>query len=264
MYKVLWRYTVAFFILFSLVSCNIKKNTEVDNIKIGVTSIPHSEILNNIKDTFEMDFEVITYMDYSKLNEDLLNDKIQCNFFQTREYLNNFNLNNGNKLVEVSKVHVEPLMIYSKKYKSIESIKDGGILYIPDDIINRNRALNLLKDAGLITLSEETSNGVYNIILNPKNLVINEVPINDIPKLYNDSDLIIVNTNVALEHNIDPKRDGIFYENSFMDENKFNVFVTREELKDSNEIIKISKYLNDYSTYKFIMDRYNGFIKPVF
>lgn len=251
--------------IFTLVSCNSSNNLGTESkLKIGVTSVPHGEILNNIKNVYGLDFEVINYIDYAKLNEDLINNKIDANFFQTREYMNYFNEINGDRLIELAQVHVEPLIIYSSKYKSINNVENEDVICIPNDIVNKNRALKLLQSANLITLSQDTVNGEYVIAMNPKNLVINELPSSDIPQYYGDVDLSIMNTNVALENNIDPKEDGIFYEESFNDQEKYNVFVTRDDMSTSVELKEIANYLNGDVTFNFIMDRYNGFVKPVF
>lgn len=252
--------------LYFCVSCvsnseNIKEDK--DKIKIGVTSVPHGKILENLKNTFKMDFEIVNYVDYEALNRDLVLNKIQANFFQTREYLDNFNRENNQNLVELAGVHLEPLIIYSSKYKSIDNVGGGSIVYIPNDKVNRNRALKLLENASLITLVEDFNNG-HSVMENPKNLIINEIPVNSIPAYYSESDLVVLNTNVALENSIFPHKDGIFYEKSFSDESKVNVFVTREDLKTSVELKDIARNLNSHDVFKFINSNYKGFVKPVF
>ncbi len=265
MKKFLSKFILIFLFGCFLVSCgsdstNIKK----EHLKIGVTSIPHGKILENVKKIFNLDFEIINYVDYEALNRDLISNKIQGNFFQTLEYMKNFNLVNNTNLIDLARVHVEPLIIYSSKYKSVHKINDGAVVYIPNDKINRNRALKLLEEASLIKLIEDVGDNNYIIIENPKNLIINEVSATSIPNYYDESDLVILNTNIALENSIFPHKDGIFYEDSFFDENKFNVFVTRDDLRTSVELKEIARHLNEYDTFKFINSNYKGFIKPVF
>lgn len=265
MKKFLSKFMLIFLFGFFLVSCGSNsEDLKKENLKIGVTSVPHGKILENVKKIFNMDFEIINYIDYEALNRDLISNKIQANFFQTVEYMENFNLVNNTNLIELSRVHVEPLIIYSPKYKSIDKINDGAIVYIPNDKVNRNRALKLLEDASLVKLIENVGDQSYTIIENPKNLTINEVPSISIPSYYDQSDLVILNTNIALENSIFPHKDGIFYEDSFFDESKFNVFVTRDDMRTSVELKEIARHLNEYDTFKFINSSYKGFIKPVF
>lgn len=255
------------FALFVLVSCSIfdKSVESTEKIKIGVTASPHGEILNNIKKIFNLDFEIINYIDYETLNDDLVSGKIQSNFFQTRDYMENFNLQSNIKLVELAGVHIEPLVIYSSKYKSIENIEEGDIIYIPDDNVNRNRALELLQDTELIKISRDLSDGKYTIIENYKNLVINEVSSSSLSYFFNEADAVIMNTNRALEAGIFPHIWGIFYEKSFLeDEGNVNVFATTESMRTSIKLKQIAQILNSYETFKFINEKYKGFVKPVF
>ena len=263
MLKYLKVFICSFFVLV-LFACSLQTNNSEKKIKIGVTTIPHGEILQNIKNIYNMDFEIINYVDYNQLNQDLIDEKIDANFFQTREYMENFNLNKTTKLVELAEVHVEPLIIYSSKYKDVTKIQPESVIYIPVDTVNRERALKLLEKANLIKLSLDVNQKRNVIIENNNHLVINEVTNNLLPTFYDKADLVIMNTNIALENSIMPHEAGIFSEDSFSDKSKFNLFVTRENLKTSVELKKIAHLLNEYETFKFINEKYRGFVKPVF
>ena len=264
MIKIFKVYICSFFALM-LLSCSIKtNNVNETNLKIGVTSVPHGEILQNLKNIFNLDFEIINYVDYNQLNKDLVDEKIDANFFQTREYLENFNLNSDTKLVELTEVHVEPLIVYSSKYKDISKVDPESLVYIPNNSVNRDRALKLLEKANLIKISFDVNKKQNIITENDKNLIINEIEESLIPSFYNDGDLLIMNTNTALENSIMPHISGIFYEESFSDKSKANVFVTRENMRTSIELKQIANLLNSYETFKFINQKYKGFVKPIF
>ncbi len=51
-------------------------------------------------------------------------------------------------------MHYEPFGIYAGKTASIEELKDGASIAIPNDGSNETRALLLLQDAGLIKLKD--------------------------------------------------------------------------------------------------------------
>ena len=265
--KILKLFFCIFFIFNILYSCSYKEENNSynnSNIKIGVVSTPYGEILDNIRKIFKLDFELVDYIDYEALNNDLVSGKLDANFFQTREYLERFNLNSETKLVELTGIHVEPLIIYSSKYKEISKINDGASVYIPNDYVNRERALKLLADASLITIEFDAVDQRYVVKENPKNLIINEVVMYLIPSFYEQGDLIIVNTDIALQNGIYGYESGIYYEDSFSDELKVNLFVTRENMKTSVQLKEIAHYLNSYETFKFISEKYRGFVKPVF
>lgn len=256
---------ISLFFVLALVGCVSKSNIKTeDKIKIGVTSIPYGEILKNLKDIFDLDIEIVNYIDYEALNNDLVNKKIDGNFFQTREYLENFNNNSDVKLIELAEVHVEPLIIYSSKYRSLDKIKEGDMVYIPNDPINKERALKLLEKSGLVKLTLDFNTQTSAIIENPLNLIINEASPYELPSLFNEGDLVIMNTNIALENMIYPEVYGLYYEDSFDDESKVNVFVTREDMRTSVKLKEIANLLTSYETFKFINEKYKGFVKPIF
>ena len=70
-------------------------------------------------------------------------------------------------------VHLEPFGIYSKKYKSVKDIPNGGTIIMTNNVAEQGRMLALLQNAGVIKLDPkvDTINAtVKNIKENPKNL----------------------------------------------------------------------------------------------
>lgn len=55
-------------------------------------------------------------------------------------------------LTALISVPTAPMGIYSNKFKSIDDVKDGATVTLPNDPTNAARALNTLRDAGLITI----------------------------------------------------------------------------------------------------------------
>ena len=89
-------------------------------IKVGATPVPHAEILNAIKDDLAAKgytLEIKEFTDYVTPNEALNNGEIDANFFQHVPYMESFVKDKGFKLVSAAKIHVEPLGLYSKKFK---------------------------------------------------------------------------------------------------------------------------------------------------
>ena len=76
------------------------------------------------------------------------------------------------KLVSAAKIHVEPLGVFSKKYKEIGQLPDKATIAIPSDPSNGGRALILLHNNGIITLNDPTNLYVteFDIVKNPKKL----------------------------------------------------------------------------------------------
>ena len=57
-------------------------------------------------------------------------------------------------LVTLTKVHIEPMGIYSTKYKSLDELPQGAKIAIPNDPTNGGRALMLLQSANLLKLKD--------------------------------------------------------------------------------------------------------------
>ena len=124
-------------------------------ITVGATPTPHAEILNAAKDALKAEgytLNVVEFTDYVQPNTALVDGDLDANYFQHTPYLNNFNKENGTDLAAAFDMHYEPFGIYAGKTASIEELKDGASIAIPNDGSNETRALLLLQDAGLIKL----------------------------------------------------------------------------------------------------------------
>ena len=126
-------------------------------ITVGATPTPHAEILNAAKDALKAEgytLNVVEFTDYVQPNTALVDGDLDANYFQHTPYLNNFNKENGTDLAAAFDMHYEPFGIYAGKTASIEELKDGASIAIPNDGSNETRALLLLQDAGLIKLKD--------------------------------------------------------------------------------------------------------------
>ena len=126
-------------------------------IKVGATPVPHAEILEVVKDLLEekgIKLEIVVFDDYVQPNTALADGEIDANFFQHQPYLDNFNEERSLNLISLTKVHVEPLGLYSSSIKSIDELKDGSTIAIPNDATNNARSLLLLQSNGIIKLKD--------------------------------------------------------------------------------------------------------------
>ena len=70
-------------------------------------------------------------------------------------------------------IHIEPIGVYSKKYKSIEELPEGAEILMSNSVADHGRVLAMLESKGLIKLAEDvdkTKAEVKDIVENPKNL----------------------------------------------------------------------------------------------
>ncbi|KAF1084399.1 Methionine-binding lipoprotein MetQ precursor [Sporotomaculum syntrophicum] len=238
-----------------------------NKIVVGATAKPHAEILEVVKPLLKeegIDLEIQVFTDYVLLNPALKDKQIDANFFQHIPYLDDYNAKNNANLVWVYKVHNEPMGVYSDKIDDLNKLADGAKIGIPNDATNGGRALNVLEAAGLLKLKEGA--GVTatdaDIVENPKNLKIQMMDAAMLPRALADLDLCVINSNYALEGNLNPVEDAIFMEPK--DSPFANVLVVRDEDKDKDNIKKLGQALQSPEVKKFIEDNYEGSVIPSF
>ena len=236
-------------------------------LKIGATPVPHSEILAEIKPDLKeqgITLEVVEFNDYVQPNIALNDKELDANFFQHEPYLNDFVKEHKDvKLKNAGGVHIEPMGIYSKKIKDLKELADGATVSIPNDPTNGGRSLLLLQKAGLLKLKDgvnETAT-VQDIAENPKNLVIQEVEAAQLPRTLEDVDISIINTNFAMNADLNPMRDALFIEDKTSP--YVNIIAVRED-ENRDEIKTLVKSLQSDKVKKFIEDKYKGAIVPAF
>jgi D-methionine transport system substrate-binding protein len=236
-------------------------------LKVGATAVPHAEILKFIQPKLKeqgVNLEIKEFTDYVQPNVQVFEKQLDANFFQHAPYLDDFNKKNNMNLVKVTPVHIEPFGAYSKKIKKLDELKDGATVAIPNDTTNGGRALALLEKNGLIKLKDGVgiSGTVKDVVENKKNLKLKELEAAMLPRVLDEIELALINTNYALQANLNPTKDAIFIE----DKNSpyANLLVSRPDNKDSEAMQKLAKALNTEEVKKFINDKYQGAIVPAF
>ena len=237
-------------------------------LKIGATPVPHAEILEEIKPDLEKDgikLEIVEFNDYVQPNIALNDKELDANFFQHEPYLNDFIKEHKDvKLANAGGVHIEPMGIYSKKIKDLKELADGATVSIPNDPTNGGRALLLLQKAGLLKLKDgvkETAT-VQDIAENPKNLNIQEVEAAQLPRTLEDVDISIINTNFAMNADLNPMKDALFIEDK--DSPYVNIIAVREGDENRDDIKKLLTAIKSDKVKQFILDKYKGAIVPAF
>lgn len=236
-------------------------------VKIGATAVPHAEILNFIKPQLAkegVDLQIMEFSDYVKPNMALNDKELDCNFFQHIPYLEKFASERKMPLVVLTKVHIEPMGIYSHKVKDLTALPNGAKIAIPNDPTNGGRALALLANAKLLKLRDGVgvSATPADIIDNPKNIKIVEIEAALLPRSMDDVDASIINSNFAMEAKLNPVKDSLFTEAK---ESPYsNVVAIRKGDESRPELQKLSKALTTPEVKKFIEDKYKGAVVPAF
>lgn len=240
-------------------------------ITVGASPTPHAEILNAAKDVLAEQgwtLEVVEFTDYVQPNTALVDGDLDANYFQHIPYLNNFNKENSADLVSAIEMHYEPFGIYPGKTATLEELADGATVAVPNDGSNETRALLLLQDAGLIKLKDgidPTSDATkLDIVENPKNLDIQEIAAEQLPRSLEDVDLAVINGNYALQADLNAKEDSLITENPDYAKVYVNVVACRSGDETSDKITALKEALQSDAVKQFIDDTYKGAVVATF
>ncbi|HCV78087.1 MULTISPECIES: MetQ/NlpA family ABC transporter substrate-binding protein [Pseudomonas] len=238
-----------------------------ETLSVAATPVPHAEILEFVKPQLAkegVDLQIKVFTDYVQPNLQVAQKRLDANFFQHQPYLDEFNKSRGTDLVTVAQVHVEPFGIYSQKIKKLDEVREGAVVAIPSDATNGGRALLLLEKAGLIKLKDSANilATPKDIAENPKKLKFKELEAATLPRVLNQVDLALINTNYALEAKLNPTQDALLLEGK---ESPYaNILVARPDNKDSDAVQKLAKALNTPAVKQFIEEKYKGAVVPAF
>lgn len=205
-----------------------------------------------------------SFSDYVTPDQALANGDIDLNSFQHGPFLEAFNEKNGTKLVSIGNTYLAPLRIYSNKIKSIQDVKEGDKVSIPNDPSNGGRALLLLDRQGLIKLRDgvdPTKAVVGDIVSNPKNLQIIELEAAQLPRSLDDVAISVINAGYAKSAGLNTKEALASEDNTSP---YVNIIAAREADKDNPAYKKFVKVFQSEDVKKYINDNFSDGLIPAF
>lgn len=236
-------------------------------LEVAATPVPHAEILEFVKPQLAkagIELKVRVFTDYVQPNVQVAEGNLDANFFQHQPYLDDFNKARETQLVSIANVHVEPFGAYSKRVKTLDELPEGATVAIPNDPTNGGRALLLLEKAGLIDLRDGAgiSASRRDLLDNPKKLRIREMEAAILPRVLDQVDLALINTNYALEAGLNPARDALVIEGA--ESPYVNILVVRSDRREDAALQKLVEALHSEAVKGFIEEKYKGAVVPAF
>lgn len=243
---------------------------EVTTLTVGASNTPHSIILEKAAPLLKekgIELVIEPYQDYVLPNKDLESGDLDANYFQHIPYLDMQILDNGYDFVNAGGIHIEPIGVYSKKYKSLEELPEGATILISNSVSDHGRVLALLEAKGLIKLAEgidKSAAELKDIVDNPKNLQFdaNYEPAL-MPQLYNhdEGDALLINSNFAIDGGLNPLEDSISIEDS--ESPYVNIIAVRAGDENTPAIKTLIEVLQSQEIQDFIIEEWGGAIVPV-
>jgi D-methionine transport system substrate-binding protein len=264
-------------LLLALAACggnnnaaNDSKEGKLTKLVVGASNVPHAEILEKAKPILKekgIDLKIVTFQDYVLPNKALADKEIDANYFQHIPYLESQKKEYGYDFVNAGGIHIEPIGIYSKKYKSLEELPDGATIIMSNSVADHGRILSMLQEKGLIKLKDgvdKTKATVKDIVENPKHLKFKtDVDAGLLPQIYKngEGDAVVINANYALDAGLDPAKDPIAVE-SPKNNPYVNIIAVRKGDENRKEIKTLVEVLHSKEIQDFIKKKYHGAVIP--
>jgi D-methionine transport system substrate-binding protein len=250
-----------------LALCSVATGAQ-ERVKVGISGGDGELIWAKVKEIARrqgLEVDLIVFNDYLLPNAALDSGDLDANAFQHKPFLDNQVKTRGYKIVPIADTVVEPIGLYSLKVKQPGDLRAGALVGIPNDPSNGGRGLLLLQHEGLIELRPGVGilPSVRDVVSNPKKFEFRELDAAQLPRALPDLDAAIINTDYALQAQLQPGRDAIAIE-SRTDNPYGNVIAVRIADKDKPVFKKLVSAYQNEEMRQFILRRFNGAILPVF
>lgn len=208
------------------------QNSKKD-LKVGVCAGPYGDMF---KEAIQPELEklgytvkIVEFSDYVQPNTALAEKEIDLNMFQHSTYLKQFSKDHNLKLSYITEIPTAAMGVFSNKFKTIDEVKSGATVAIPNDETNLARALRVLVQTGIIKLDPKVDAAkatVDNISENPKKLKFQEVSAEILPSVLDSTDLAVINGNYAIGAGL-KLSDAVY--NEKLADGYYNVIAVRTE-----------------------------------
>ena len=258
----------------SLTGCQSKETVvqkDAKVVKLGVVGSVYEELWKPAQEKLKaegIDLEFVQFSDYTTPNNALNSGEIDLNAFQHQIYLDTEIESYGYDIQSVGYTFIIPLNLYSEKVKSVEEIKEGDKIAIPNDVTNGGRALKVLEAAGFINLKADAENSPTKEDIESYNvkIEIEELAANTIPSALPDVTAAIVNGNYALDFGL--KQEDAIYKDSVLEDTIYwNLVAARtSDLSDPAKVETYEKVIEAFqteATTKVFNENYGGYFIEV-
>ncbi|QBE47488.1 MetQ/NlpA family ABC transporter substrate-binding protein [Leucobacter triazinivorans] len=229
-----------------LTSCSSSGSGEggTETVRLGVVGESNPYWVDFVDAAAEEGIEVdlVDFQDYNQPNPALSNGDLDLNQFQHVVYLAEYNVANDDDLVPIGSTAIYPLALFSDTYQSVDEIPEGSEIAIPNDVVNRARALLVLQSAGLLEL--EGGGSIFStpdeIDPETSKVTIVEVQADLVPNSLADVAGGVVNNEFATKAGLD-YADAIAQDDP-QDPNALpyvNIFAARAEDQDNETYLKL-------------------------
>lgn len=261
-----------------MVSCGNTNDdeTKLEVLKVGCAPTPHGEILEILVDDMAAagyDMQIVESDDMLQPDMALVEGELDCNYYQHVAGMQWYNAEHGSDIVAVGgneegRIHYEPFGIYAGKTASLDELKEGAVVTIPNETSNEARALLLLEAQGLIKLKDDAGLGATkeDIVENPLKLDIKEIDAAQLVRSLEDADIAIINGNYALEAGMTASEDALAVEaaDSEAAYNYANILAVNSGDENGDAVLTLFNLLQSDKVKEYMEENYGGAVMPLF
>ena len=234
-------------VIIGLVVWNQQKKSGSDELVIGISPSFAKPLQVAAEEARQqgVNVKLVEFSDWNTPNITLNHGDIDANFFQHQPFLDNAKKETDFKIKAFAKGAATHVGLYSKKINSLDELKDGAKVVVPNDPVNQGRALLLLQQAKLVTLKDPNNHlsSLKDIAVNPKNLQFVEIEGPQTARAIDDVDLAFGYPHyLRLAKTADPEQALLFDSNK---DNRYAIlFAVHEDYQDKND--KLKKFVEIY------------------
>lgn len=232
----------------SLVACGSGSGSD-EVIRIGTTDSSKKawQVFEKKANENDIKLEIVNFGDYNTPNRALSEDQLDVNLFQHLLFLAEYNKGAGDNLTPIGSTEVVPLALFWKDHDSVDGI-EGQSVSIPKDSSNQGRAINVLADAGLLTLKEKDLVTPTPADIDEAKSKVKVTPVDaaQTTTAYGEGTPAIINNSFLDRAGIDPNSSILADDPASATAEPFiNVFVTKADDKDNPKIKKLAELWHD-------------------
>ncbi|MGJ9373411.1 MetQ/NlpA family ABC transporter substrate-binding protein [Nesterenkonia sp. CF4.4] len=258
--------------LFATAACSSEQGgAEGDDTLIQVAShtTPMTDVVEAAAEVAEEDgytIELVEVSDNVQYNRLLADEEVDANFAQHEPYMQAYNAENDAELAVVHPIYNARVGFYSRDYDSMEEIPDGAQIALPNDESNEGRALAILADQGLITLTEGVGfeGTLDDVEENPKDLEWVQVDLLNLTSAYDEDGIAAVFNYPTYISSLGlTPEDAIAVEEN-IDERFAISLVAREGDLDSEKIEALERAMTSDEVREFLVEEHDETLMPAF
>lgn len=259
---------IAAFFAFRLTSSRQTAKSQTTTITVGSIG-PDVQVWQHIAKSspakkLGLKIKVKAFTDGPSLLRATSDGSINVSAFASWAYLEAYNKskNNAGQQVALATTYLEPMGIYSSKYKKLSKLPKGATIALANNAANEARGLLLLQSAGLIKLKKDfdsASGNTNDIVSNPKKFKFKLIDDTTGPRIIKSVDAVLIGNTIALSGNLNVLKDSLYHEKIDQStKNNINVLATAKKNKNNATYKKLGKLYHNKQIQKWIAKKYSG------